>query len=194
MTDNLIKLYLIKSIDNEMQFYGHTTQNLNKILNNYYFTYQKYKQDNINNVYITIYDIFDKYSLDDIEILLMEECKKEDLKERKKFYIINNKYCINKRCSITNENIKKKINNKKKEWRENNIEHVASYNKEYYNKNIDKAREYYYKTKEKVFEKILCECGKLYLHKRKINTIIHFNSRHHTKYINSVNKQLTLTL
>ena len=102
MTDNLIKLYLIKSIDNEMQFYGHTTQNLNKILNNYYFTYQKYKQDNINNVYITIYDIFDKYSLDDIEILLMEECKKEDLKERKKFYIINNKYCINKRCSITN--------------------------------------------------------------------------------------------
>ena len=193
MTDKLTKIFLIKSIDNEMQFYGHTILNLKNVLNNYYLYYKKYKLDNINNDYMTIYNIFDKYALDDIEILLMEECKKDDIKERKEFYIVNNKNSINKRFSNKNIIINKdKINIKKKEWRENNIDHITIYNKEYYNKNLDKAREYYLKTKEKVYEKKLCECGKYYLHNRKVNTLLHLNSRHHNKYINSLNKPLTL--
>ena len=94
MTDKLYKIFLIKSIDNEMQYYGYTTSNLNFILNNNYYYYKQYKENN-KNKHITLFNIFDKYSFDDIEIILMEECKKNELKEHKKIYIHNNKNCVN---------------------------------------------------------------------------------------------------
>ena len=186
MIDKIYKIYLIKSIDNEMQYYGYTTSNLNFILNNNYYYYKQYKENN-KNKHITLFNIFDKYSFDDIEIILMQECKKEELKEQKNLYIHNNKNCVNKRGSSNINNIKEIYKITKKKYRDNNEDRIIDYNKNYYKLNIEKFKKFYDEKKDFIYQKILCECGKYVMKNKKSCLLIHNQSNYHLKHINKTN-------
>ncbi len=170
-----------------MNFYSYTKNNIKFLLNNYYSQYKNYLKDKEKNKFNNLYLLIEKYNINDLEIVQIVECKKDELKQKLNDYIKNDNKCINKKFSQNNDKLKenqiKSINN----WRINNIEKRAIYNKEYYKVNIDKARTYYDKTKEFVYEKALCLCGKYYLHNRKANRSIHNNTKHHMNYINSLN-------
>ena len=188
MSEKLYKIFLIKSIDNEMQFYGHSLFKLNSILNNYYHLYKNYKIDNIKNKYITSHDIFEKYSFDDIEIILMEECDKNNIINNKIKYINNNRNCINKRYSSGDNitEIKLKYKNSKNKWKNNHKDEISDYNKNYYHNNLEKSKDYYQKIKDKLYEKSVCKCGKLVSFNRKASRVLHDNTNYHQEYIKSL--------
>ena len=116
--------------------------------------------------------LFEKY--DDVRIELVEDypCNnKEELNKKEGHYIRNNP-CLNKviPCRTYKEYCEDN-KEKKKEYRENNKEAIAEYNKEYYENNKkkiaeqrkEKSKEYYENNKEKIKErmkkKVTCDCG-----------------------------------
>ena len=185
---NLYKIYKIQdSLINDLVYYGYTYSNLDLIFKKYKINYLKYLNNKENNYYNCLYELFENYE-DKLEIILIEECLKEDIKEKLKNYIKNDKNSVNIRYSNNKEDLRLKGLDCKIKWRKNNELIVKDYNNEYYKNNIEKAKEYYLKIKDKIYEKILCGCGKYYCHKRKSNILIHINSKHHINYINSLNK------
>jgi len=144
-----------------------------------------------------------------VKIILVEkvECEsKDELFMRERFYIENNN-CVNKYIpGQTKEELKIKIKEKGKEYRENNKEYQKEYynknkekikqykkeydkkNKEYYNKNKEKIKEYYQKNKEKINEKhkqkMTCMCGSVF---RMCAKARHCRSIKHQTYMQNKN-------
>ena len=160
------KIYKLYSPSKNMVYYGSTAEKyLSRRLQSHLSSYKRYK----NNTYHYCKS-FDVLECEDYKIELVEEisCNNvEQLREREKYYILNND-CINK--NIPNRT-KKEYN---KEWRNNNKEHIKEYyqdNKERFNEykqnNKEHKKEYnknYYQDnkehrKEYKKEKLICECG-----------------------------------
>ncbi len=189
-TEIIYKIYKITSKNDEeakISFYSYTKNSINNILKNYYSQYKNYLKDKENKLFNNVYLLYEKYNIDDLELLQIDECNKDELKDKLYNLIKNDKSSVNKKFSINEEELKINQINSSSNWKIDNLNKISNYNKQYYQANLDKAREYYNKSKEKVYEKKLCDCGKYYLHNRKANTVIHNNTKHHLNYINSLN-------
>ena len=142
------KIYKLYSPSKNMVYYGSTAEKyLSRRLQSHLSSYKRYK----NNTYHYCKS-FDVLECEDYKIELVEEisCNNvEQLREREKYYILNND-CINK--NIPNRTAKESL----KEWRNNNKEHI----KEYHENNKEHLKEYY-KEYHKNYgsQKITCECG-----------------------------------
>ena len=183
--DILYKIFIIQDgIINDLVYYGFTNKDLNLILKSYKSNYLKFCKD--NKSYNYIYKIFEKYDVDKLEIILIDECIKEDIREKLKNLIKNDPNSINKKYTNSVEEIKLKGLESKKKWRQNNVLIIKDYNKDYHNKNTDKIKQYHQNIKDKLKEKKLCECGKLYCFNRKASRVIHENTKQHLNYIKSL--------
>ena len=136
------------------------------------------------------------------KIFLIEDypCQRKEQLLMRERYFMESMECVNmRRPIITKEEElerikqykkelyqknKEQINQKSKEYRENNKESILKYNKECYEKNKElinqKHKEYYEKNKEKLKEKIECECGGKYSYGAKSK---HLKTNKHQKFI-----------
>ena len=119
----------------------------------------------------------------------------EETKEKEKQYREKNKEQIKERMKEYRENKKEQITNQKKKYYENNKEHQKKYQetnkekimnikKKYYetHKQIinEKVYEYNELNKEKLKEKITCECGSMFLRRAKLR---HERTIRHCQFI-----------
>ena len=173
--EKIYKIYKIKDKDNDdMIFYCYSKDGSQKVIYGFKYYYKKYCLDKENNFKNTVYDLFDKYGTENLSIITLDECKKDELKQKFIDYMNNDVNCINKRHMT-----KDKIKNYRRLYYEKNNEKKKEYNRSYYEKNKEKALEYYQKVKNKVYEKSLCECGKYVMFNKKSCRLIHINSNHH---------------
>ena len=192
MSDEIIKkkevLYKIfkiqNNLNNDLVFYGYSNNDLNQILHKSKSNYINYCKE--NKIYNTIFKLFEKYSPDSLEIILLEECLKQEIKDKLFNYIKNDKNSVNIRYSFSTEDKKIRSYNVKNEWKKKNIENINSYNKYYYKNNIEKIKQYHQNIKEKLKEKKKCDCGKTYCFNRKAAQILHSNTKHHQRYLKSL--------
>lgn len=142
----IYKLWSPQGLENEI-YYGSTCNDLRIRL----------CQHKTNARKCSSHILFEKY--DDVRIDLVEECpceNKEQLSKREGYYIRNNS-CLNKQIPDRKPAEQKRIyylNNveHRKQYREQNKEHIKEQWKQYHQQNKDKIN-------EKKREKITCECG-----------------------------------
>lgn len=146
-------IYKIVDKTNNNTYYGSTTIDLNKCIQQHKKNYTKYLNDKYR--YTTIFDIL-KNNEYDIELLEeYENITKQELASNLKNYIETNE-CINKFVSKTNEEKKEKKKMYDKQYYDNNVEHIKEVKKMNYEKNKDVILQ---KNKEYSKESITCECG-----------------------------------
>jgi hypothetical protein len=189
---------IICNLDNSFCYIGSTFKRLDKRWKTHIDDY-KYKYGKIS-----IHPYFNKYGIENFKIKLIKSYKvvRVDKKDHKHLYAYetlhinrNKKTCVNTYLPFTPM---KYLN--RKEWRENNKDKIKEYNKEYdkkkYQKNKEiikeKAKEYYQnnkaiinkkakeKNKDKLNEKINCQCGGKYI---KQNISRHLKTKKHIKFI-----------
>ena len=167
---NNSKIYKLVSSQTDKIYIGSTTE---KLLCSRFSTHKRdYKNKNTHSSYELI-----KY--DDCKIVLIENYScdnRQDLLKRERYYIENNNNCVNQKLpSRTIEEYRKDnlkiLSAKKKEWRHNNPE-----------KDKATAKRYYEKNKQKILEKVKCECGCI-VNKSSLNK--HKKSKKHLLYLNN---------
>jgi hypothetical protein len=170
------KIYKLWSPQGDEIYIGSTIQPLYKRLNEH-----KNKRD-CNSKYL-----FENYDNVRIELIELYPCNsKMELNKKEGEYIRENE-CLN-RCIAGrtkkeyNEDNKEHILEKRKEWYENNKEHKKKYDKEYYENNKDHRKEYRENNKEIINKKINCECGGKYTFSHKTH---HFKTKKHLAFMNS---------
>lgn len=173
------KIYKLSSISKNLVYYGSTCNMLIKR-----FSDHKTPKNRCSSK--EVIDCGDAI----IELVELFPCNsKIELHNREGYYIANNE-CVNK-CIAGRTN---------KEWREDNKEHVANYDKEYREKHKEELKEKDrprailrqkryretegYKEKQKLrAEKITCECG-IILSKQSLNK--HKNRKEHLEYLKNL--------
>ena len=167
------KIYCIRSHKTDLIYVGSTCQPLSKRLNMHKTTYKAYLKTGISKEYS--YKI---YELDDapyIELIVNFPCSCLDELRREEGKHIRLMECINKYVA----------GRTKKEWCEDNKEHLKEYHKEYYEDNKDQIlkqkKEYREHNKDKINQKITCPCGGKYT---KQNKAQHEKTNKHKKFIN----------
>jgi len=131
----------INDDDEPLIYIGSTCKILKTRLNGHLRHYKIYLNNKFN--FLTSFKLFEKYGVDNVDIILLEECNnitnKLELLKREKYYIDNN-ICVNKI----------KPSRTKKEWnKENNYnEKYYNYNKENYKKYREDNKEHYKKYRE----------------------------------------------
>ena len=121
--------------------------------------YKSWKNGKHNN--LSSFKLFDKYSVENCNIFLIEEfpCETKDQLRQRECYYIKNIPCVNK-------NIPGRT---KKQYYENNKEHIKETNKQY----RDNHKEYYQ-------SKFKCICGGCYSRRDKST---HYKTKKHINYM-----------
>ena len=159
------KIYKIEHIDetDSLIYVGSTTKKLlSSRFERHIEDYKLYKSNSKCVSKINSFILFDKYGVDNCKITLLEIVNvetKEELLKREAYYI-KTLQCVNKVVPLRS----------KKEYREDTKEHIKEYSKQYYEMN-----------KEKLFQKIECECGSTYIYKHKSR---HIKTQKHLSNIN----------
>jgi hypothetical protein len=130
------KIYAIKSYQTELIYIGSTTRPLSHRLGQHR-TYYK------NNTAISSKEIL-KYPDYYIELIELFQCNsREELEKQEGMHIRKNiNICVN--CCIAGRT--------KKEWNNDNKEHLKEYQKKYHEDNKEKNKEYYEDNKERIRE------------------------------------------
>jgi hypothetical protein len=176
-----INIYKISCNISGLQYYGSTSESIDKRLQGHQNSYKRYVDDKTN--YTSSFEIIKN---DNYTIELMEECNDENRDERESYYIRNFE-CVNK--VIPDRTKKEYMKEYQKEYYENNKEYHKEYHKEYRENNkekiSEKKKEYYENNKERINEirkgKYTCECG---LTIRKDSKAKHEKSIKHLEFIN----------
>jgi hypothetical protein len=171
-------------------YYGSTEQTLSRRLSKHKQDYKKWKEGKSRYVYS--YKIIERGNF---TISLMEEGEFENkhyMKARERYYIEKNE-CVNKNVPNRTkkewrEDNKEHIAEYHKEWREDNKEHIIEQQKEWREANKERKAEYdkewYEANREQIVEqrkqKYTCECGGKYTHNKKAR---HFKSKKHANYL-----------
>ena len=192
------KIYKIESNIGDMVYYGSSTkQYLSQRMDTHRGHYKLWLKGGKGG-HVRVYDLFEAYGIENCQIVLIELCpcdSNDELKAREAYYI-KTKDCVNK-------NIPGRT---KKEYREDNAEHIKEYReankekskeyreanavrlkeqrKEYLKANKEQRKEYrkeYYEAnKEKFKEKETCECGSCYMKSSKIR---HERTKKHQDFL-----------
>jgi len=129
----MVSIYGIEDI-NDLIYVGSTKQ---KYLSNRLSKHRDYRKRNI-------YCSSSKLNLDYCIIYELERCNEENRKEREQYWI-NKLDCVNENNPVKDEN-------KQKEWRVKNKEHLLEYKRQYQKNNREKfnirQREYRRKKKQ----------------------------------------------
>lgn len=160
MTDiKQIKIYKIFSDNGPLIYYGSTSNKLNYRLSQHIYDYEKYKNGIKRKVYSS--NIFEAYGVDNCKIELVEIVHDSTKRNERERYYIDNNECVNKSTPGRTQ----------KEW---------------YNNNIEKKKQYQEANKETIkqykLEKHQCECGGKYITAGKAR---HIKSSKHQKFMNS---------
>jgi uncharacterized membrane protein YkoI len=186
------KIYKIEAHNGEEgdTYIGSTCkQYLSQRMSSHRNSYNCWKNGKLN--YITAFSIFDKYGVDNCVIILLEDCPCNTIDElyyREAFHMKSMK-CVNNNIPLRTqkeykEDNKEKMNKYLTQYyidnRDRRIEYGNQYrkdNKEQTNKN---ARKRYNINKEKIENKIVCDCGKEI---NVINRANHLKTKVHNKFI-----------
>ena len=189
------KVYRIVCNENDLVYYGSTTQPLSKRFYEHKKNHKLYLEGKYGNV-----SSFEIVKYDSCKVILVEDCpcdRKEQLLSKERFYIENNP-CVNKNIPGRThgeyyQDNKELCLKKSKEYRENNKEKLDKYYIEYKKNNQEKIKEsrqkYYSENIEKIREKdrirgkvkYICECG---VELRKDSKFKHLKSKKHQDFIN----------
>lgn len=160
-------------------YVGHTTQLIKRR------SCHKMRCTDENSKYhnIYVYEFIRKHGgWNNWEIIQIEECNcknQEEALKRERFWLDELKASLNKvlptrdKKEYTNDN-KEHLSNKLKEWRKKNEEHFKHQQKQYYES-----------VKEKRNEKVNCECGSQIM---KVNLKRHIQSKRHQDFMIPQNK------
>lgn len=166
------KIYCIRSFQTDMVYVGSTIQSLSMRMAGHRRCYKKYLNGKYN--YVSSFEIL-QYGDAYIELIKLYPCSSNSELVREEGQFIRVMNCVNKKIS----------GRTKKEYRQENKEHLAIYNKKYNEKNKEhiavKKKETYQKNKAILTEKFKCECGGKYSYATKSR---HFKSQKHQKYLN----------
>lgn len=162
-------VYKIWSLKGDKVYYGSTTH---KYPISRFILHKS--QYNCNRLGCSSLELFEEYGVEHCLFQIVEECNtKEECREREKWWIQNNT-CVNKCLPvITKEEVNAQRRERKRIYREANPlpppptqEEQKAKREEWRVKNIDHKKEYDIqyreKNKEKINEKIQCECGGSY--------------------------------
>lgn len=161
------KIYkIVNDVMPNMVYYGSTCNTFAKRLSKHKSKYNKCSSKVL-------------FEFGKVHIILVEKypCNdKMELNARERFYIENNE-CLNKIIP----------GRTKTEYREDNKEQIALYQKEHYQDNKEQIslqnKEYKESNKDKLREKFDCSCGGKYTHDHKS---YHFKTLKHLKYLDSL--------
>jgi hypothetical protein len=135
------KIYKLVSNISDLTYIGSTTQTLSSRLGHHRTDYKLWKQGKHHKV--TSYDIIEE---GDYDIVLLENypCKnKEELHARERYWIEKTK-CVNKYIPTRTD----------KEWRNDNKEHLAEKQHQYWEENKDKLKEQQKKHRVEIKDKL----------------------------------------
>ncbi len=142
------KIYKIVDANEEMVYVGSTIKTLSQRMSNHRAAYK-------NKRFVSSHTIFDKYGMENCKILLLENypCNSRDELNKREGEYINQLVCVNKLVAGRN----------KKEWYEDNKEHIREYKKAYVDANKEHIQEYRDANKEhkKEYNKMYREKNKL---------------------------------
>jgi hypothetical protein len=172
------KIYKIIDATNGDVYIGSTCKTLEERLKAHQYNYKSYLNGDLK--YMSSYNILknNNYSIELLENCVCES--KIELKERERFYILNNK-CVNRNIpNRTDKEYYRDNQDKIKEYRQEHQNKMKEYNNEYYKQNQEKLRQYYQDNKEKINKKFTCECGGCYTFQNKAR---HFKSLKHQNYL-----------
>ena len=166
------KVYKITSMSRpDLVYIGSTTLPLRKRFSEHQSNYKSYLKT--GKKYITSFKVME---IGDAYIELLEDfscSSKQQLNSREKFHITNN-ICVNKLSPINtieeNKEMKAKINQR---WYQDNHDKILKQQKEYRQEN-----------KDKINEKIKCECNGHYTRQSKSK---HEKTKKHTNFLNNKN-------
>ena len=168
-----VSIYRIYSDKGELQYYGSTTQKINRRFSHHKGGFNR----NINKC--TSIKLFQEYGVENCYVELVEEVTEELRKEREAYYIKTFE-CVNKTIPA------RTLQEYRKEYQEKNKEKNAEYQKEYREKNKEKNAEYTKEYQEKNKEKI-AEKRKAYQEKNKVKIAEQLKARYQRKKISSNN-------
>lgn len=182
------KIYCIRSFKTNDIYIGSTTQPLCKRIDEHRQSYKTWIDR--KRRYVSSFELI-KHGDAYIELIFLYPCiSKEELKREEGKY--------QREVDCVNRNIAGRT---KKEWLEDNKEHIQEYMKEYKEKNKEKEKEYmkeykeknrekkkeymkewHRKNKEKAKEKYTCECGSILTKNKKSR---HEKTKKHINFINN---------
>ena len=166
------KIYIIKSLETEKVYIGSTCLSLNDRFSMHKSKYKKYTNGKGN--YLTSFNIL-KFEDAYIELLEnIQDITHQDLLQKEGDYIRKNKSCVNKNIAGRTH----------KQYYIDNIEKT----RKYYIDNIERIKTYYINNRDKLSQKISCDCSGTYRVDCKFK---HLNTIKHQKYMNYKNKILT---
>ena len=157
--------------DDELVYYGSTTLQVCKRIKQHQYHYNYWK--NGNNDFTTSFLIIDIGDWDYMTVEKVVYDEPFELKNRERFWIVNNE-CVNR--IIPNTTPKESS----KKWRDNNKEAIKQYQEENKEKLKEYKKQYQEENKEKINEKINCGCGSIV---GKSNLLRHKKSKQHLNWL-----------
>lgn len=149
---------------------------------------KKYREKNAKHISELQKDYRDKNS-ENIKLYKQQyyQDNKDEIKEKSSNYYEHNKEKVLKRTKEYSAKNKEKIANYNKEWREKNKEKCKEYREQrkekYQEYQKDYNKEYKEKNKERLQQKITCECGSVYSYRNKAQ---HKKTKKHMAYVESL--------
>ena len=124
------KIYSIRSPHTDKVYIGSTTQPLFKRFSKHKWNYNSWKKGNSYEKKITSFDIFD-YGDAYIELIEEYPCENKMLLNKREGEIIRSMECVNqvKNVGVNKRETKESLYEYEKEWRLNNPDKIAEYNK-----------------------------------------------------------------
>jgi len=149
MSDNKYqrgKIYRLVCNTTGLQYYGSTIEkSLCERLSKHKYKYKQYFLEK-TNYYTSSFEIIQNNNYEIILVELFPCNSKDELHQRERFYIENNK-CVNKVIPCRTDAVYRldnieKIEEQQKEYYEKNREKVIEYQKTYEKKNVEKIKDY----------------------------------------------------
>jgi group I intron endonuclease len=130
--------------------------------------------------------IRDNGGIDNFEFIILEECQVEKLKRMEQSYMDVYKPSLNSQYADGRDIQRYKEH--KKEWREQNKEHMKELCKEWREQNkehrLEYLKNYHERNKEYIYEKFNCECGGKFTRGNKGQ---HEKTKRHQRYLENNN-------
>ena len=156
------KIYKIVDVGYNKCYIGSTCESLSRRMSKHRDSFRKGTHDN------TVHKIFHEFGLENCKIELIENypCESKEELNRREGHYIKTTDCINKLIAGRTNKEWREDNNehyqqKKKEWENNNVEHMKEWRKSYYEETKEKQKAYSNEYKRARRIHINCPCGSI---------------------------------
>ena len=180
------KIYKLVDVGYNKCYIGSTIENLSNRIAKHRYSYKMWCSGK-PIIKCTVFDMFEEFGIDNIKIEEIEKypCKDKAELEAREGFFIKNSDCVNKTI----------VGRTKKQWEEDNKDHIKQNKQNYYQQNKDalceSTRQYYHNNCEKIKLTFICECGGSVTVGHKTR---HRKTLKHQNYINHTNKNQQIVL